>query len=685
MWKIFKQLEGENEGPVLQKLASALEETAAGAYLNEAQKSSMRHSLLTFIEAQEEILPADLEMLVTKVQNVTQENYLGSYQKKMIFKSLMQRVQRSFREVLASLWLFRNWRSSLASVLTFALLLGLFVTGPFDLRLTRASKWTFLEKVTGEVFINRNGKIFAADQNFGLQQGDLIFTGVNSFVAIRYLDDSVTRLGENTSLEISRLYVRPDNAANTQVELSLLGGQVWASVYNLIDGDSRFVIETGNARANVSSRASFAILSNDDTTLLSVFDNVVDLSKKTSQVSYVQSIVAGFQAEVSSNPFMVVSSGSDIVVQKIASENNQWVITNMALDQEHQNILKEENRKFIADAVVSDQTLGLLADFRDKTKALFANVDIEKARQRFLDVHLGFITAQEYLEKANRDNDFRKQATPLLIQYKVAILEINNSYDSLKAQDSEQTDLLIAQMKEEVDLQRKALSIVLPSEPLYTAKQVVMEAGGYFARTSSEKAIYLLDRSRNRLLEMQNLIAKNNLQDAEAIFRTYLNGLDDLVAEVEQAQVLEIEANLFALLDEQIGQFKLLTAIESELLAKNDQRLTGLVTAVKVDSLDKLIEIVKVYRKNGFPFDVLMDLKNTVEEFFPDSNQKTERLADLDQVLSEYPQYIEMKEAENTQLINSQISEQVIVDFEASKDLSLCLSDCAEQQSQDAE
>lgn len=677
MLKIFKQSGGENDGPALQKLVSALENTSSEPYLSEAQKSSMRHSLLALIEARNESLPADLGVLADKVGEIANENYLGSYQKKLIFKSVIGRAGRRLSREISSLWVFRNWRSGLASVLTFALLLGIFVTAPFDLRMTRASKWTFLEKVSGEVFINRNGRIFGAGPNFGLQQGDLIFTGAGSSVAIRYLDDSVTRLGENTSLEISRLYVRPENAVKTQVELSLLGGQVWASVYNLIDGESRFVIETDNARADVNSRASFAITSMDDITVLSVFDNVVDLSKKTGKAPYVQSIVAGFQAEVSSNPFKVASAGSDIFVQKILNDNNQWVIANMALDQEHQNALKAENKQFIADAVVSAQTLGMLADFRDNTKSLFANADVEKARQRFLDVHLGFITAQEYLGKADRNNNFRQQATPLLIQYKVAIQEINDAYEGLKAQDAGQADILLAQMKEEVDLQRKALSLALPSEALYTAKLVVMEAGGYFARTSSEKAVYLLDRSRNRLLEIQNLIAKNNLQDAEAIFRTYLNGLNTLVSEVEKAQVSDIEANLFALLDEQIKQFKLLTVIESKLLAKNDQRLTGLVTAVKNDSLSKLIEIVKVYRKNGFPLNTLMGLKNTIEEFFPDSIQKDESLADLQQLLMEYPEYVQMKEAENVQLINSQIRDAVIVDFEASKDLNICVSDCA--------
>ena len=680
MWKIFKQSGDQNEGPALQKLASALEKTVAEPCLSEAQKKLMKRSLFALIESREGMVAGELESLAQSVEAVSAGSYLGGRQKKLIYQSVMARIRQGARQGLASLWLFRNWRSATASVLTLAFLLGIFVASPLDLRMTRASKWTFLEKVSGEVFINRDGRIFAADQNFGLQQGDLIFTLQNSYVSVRFLDDSVTRLGENTSLEISRLYVHSDNAVNTQVELSLLGGQVWASVYNLIDGESHFVIETENVRADVDSRASFEISSLDNTTRLAVFDNVVDVRKKTSTVPYVQSIMAGYQTEVGSDLSLPLNTGNSIVVQKIAVENDQWVQTNLALDQEHQDTLKEENKQFIADAVGSDQTLGLLADFRDNTKALFANAAVEAARHRFLDVHLGFITAQEHLVKSSRFNDFRQKATPLLIQYKIAIKEIMDSYDSLKAEDAEQAAALLAQMQEEVNLQKKALSLVLPNEPLYTAKQVVMEAGAYFARTASARANYLLDRSRNRLLEMQNLIAKNNLQDTEAIFRTYLNGLDDLVAEVEKAQVSEIEANLFALLEEQIQQLKLLTAIESELMAKNDQRLTGLVTAVKEDSMKKLVSIVKVYRKNGFPFQTVMDLKTIVTDSFDDSEQRTASLADLEGVLVEYPEYLKMKATgEVPDVILIQIEEEVIVEQEATQDVGICVSDCTEQ------
>lgn len=681
MWNIFKQSGKQNDETQFQSVIEQVERASYEVSLSEAQKASMKFNLMSSIATNKVELPSRLQKVANVISEVAKPEYLARSQKKLMYGQILESIQAG-----AGFWrqffgVPRGLRAGVASVVTFAMLLGLFVVAPIELRMTRAAKWTFLESVVGEVYVNRDGKVMYVDNDFSLQEGDLIFTRDKSAVTIRYLDDSVTRLGPDTSLEIKKLYVRPDNAVKTNVELSLIGGQLWASVYNLIDNDSSFVIETGNARADVSSRAAFELKSLENVTILSVFDNVVDLSKKTSNADYVQPVVAGFKAEISTSPFRILKD--DVIsVEKMDQQEDQWVITNIALDQQHQNRLKEENLEFVAGVVSSDQTLGLLADFKDGTKSLFANPEIEKARQRFLKVHLGFIKAQELLEKASNENDFRHEATPLLIQYKTAVREIMDSYDYLREVDIVQADILVAQMREEVDIQRKAMSLVLPGEKLYTAKEVVMDTAGYFARGSAERSDYLLARAKNRLLEMQSMIAANRLKDAEASFRAYLRGMDDLVKEVENAHVAELESNLFSLLSEQIKQFKQLTAIESELLEKNDTRFAALVASVKEDSLQQLLQVAKYYRKNGIPFQLLVDLRNTADEYFPDSADKVVVLKELDLLLSEYPEYeafaatLKPVEVENVE---------VIVDFEASRDLGICESDCAEQEPQNTE
>jgi hypothetical protein len=673
MWNIFKKSDAPAEDNSLNELQEKLQEQGRESFMSESQKALMKSNLMVRIQKQEERFPMSLKRIEEDVRLLGREKFLGSHQKNMIFQAVSDRITEKAHSWTAIFWPLRNWRAGIASSLVFCLMLGVFVLAPIELRVTRASKWTFLEEVQGRVFVNRDGRVMSVDRDFSLQEGDLVFTTADSFVSIRYLDDSVTRLEANTSLEIKKLYVGPDNALKTQVELDLIGGRVWASVYNLVDNDAQFVIETTAARAGVHSRAVFSIDSIQDSTTLTVFDNVVDLSKKTSKVTYVQPVVAGFQAEVSASPFQVPVGDNGIVVKKSAGEHDQWVMTNLALDKKHQETLKEENLKFISSAVASDQTLGALADLKDSTGALFANADIEKARQRFLDAHVGFIKAQEYLEKAGSGNQYRRQATPLLLQYNTTLKEIMQEYPGLQQEDGSQAQELLGLMREETGLQKKALSLVMPGEKLYLAKEAVMDASSYFAINTAEKADYLLDRSKNRLLEMQNLIAKNNLKDAEAIFSAYLSGLDELVKQVEASKVTEIEGSLFELLNEQIKQFKLLTAIESELTGKGDRRFAALVGKVQTASLEKLIQIVREYRKNGIPFEMVMELKNTSEEFFNTSKEKSQLLADLDQVLSNYPEYAQLKASEQVSAKEVEQDSSVIVDFQASQDLGACL------------
>jgi hypothetical protein len=132
-------------------------------------------------------------------------------------------------------------------------------------------------------------------------------------------------------------------------------------------------------------------------------------------------------------------------------------------------------------------------------------------------------------------------------------------------------------------------------------------------------------------------------------------------------------------LNEQIKQFKVLTAIESELKSKGDQRFSAMVNKVKMDSLQKLIVIVKYYRKNGVPLEMVMELRNTSQEFFENSHEKKQLLADLDRILADYPEYVQQKEQEKIQTDNIDTGSNIIVDFQASQDLGACLSECAEK------
>ena len=645
----------------LDKLASDLQALGAESLLNDEQKGRM----LLKIEG--------AARLSDKLVQMAEEKYLSDGLRHRMLQAIRQTIEeRGSQPFWQSWWLFRNWRSSVATFLIALFGLSIVVVSPFELRTTRASKWTFLTEVKGEVFVNRNGRTMSVDKNFVLEEGDLIFTRSDSFVTVRYLDDSVTRLGDNTSLEIKRLYVRPDNAVETEVELQLISGQIWASVYNLIDEDAHFAVETDTALANVSSKAAFEISSENSVTTLAVFDNVVDLSDKQGS-KQVQPVLSGFKAEVkmTEQPASGKVKLATITVAKNINEDD-WAKLNLGLDKQHQKLLKDENIQLAANSTALDESLvGTIADWKDGTKALFANADIEKARQKFLSVQLGFMKAQKLLQ-AN-DAQSRREATPLILQYKTGVKEIMADYQNLRAKDQGQADKLFSWMKEEIDLQRKSFSLILPGDKLFIAKEALSDAASNFAQDSAQKTEFYLANSKNRLIEMQGMIDNGDITGAEGALRSYVNGLNELVANVEKVDVAKLQGSLFNLLNEQTDQVKLLASIEQKLKNKTLTDLAEAVHKVKLESVTKLVAVVKTYYSNGIPMLMVMDLKNTVITYLgrEDGVVRSRMIQDLELVLQNYPEYRSVKRPQiNRSAIDGQQSE-IIIEVQSTEEVAL--------------
>ncbi len=685
MFNRFRKLD-QNEQQELELLGGKLADVSAGLTFDDARKSRMKDNLMQAIASDQTELPMDLCVLAKGVTNFSHENYLSNHQKYQLWHAIRSAIEDGVHQSVGAFnWVSRSWRAGLASFLILVISLGIFALAPLDIRLTRAAKWTFLESVSGKVFVNRNGQIFPVDKNFNLLEGDLVFTGVDSFVTIRFLDDSVARLGADTGLAINKLYAKPDNAVSTQVELSLTDGQIWASVYNLVDKDSRFVVETDQARANVNSKAAFEMKTDRATTTLAVFDNVVDFSRKTANVSLVQPVLSGYTAAVNNdNTFQIAYSDHDIVLQKNSDTIDKWAEMNIVLDKQHEEALKQENSQFIDSSVASENSaLGALAAFRDSTKALFDNTEIEQSRQRFLAAELGIIKAQQLILSANQGNDHRYQATPLMWQYKGVIRDILADYDSLKTKNADQAEQLISEMRESVGAQGKSLSLILPNEKLYTVKEVVSEAAAYFSRSDADQAEYLLAKAKNKLFEVESMINKNDLKGADIGLQVYLADLDDLVALVNKAG--QAESGLFDLLEEQIKQFKVINAINKKLNNVGDNHLTQLVAKVNRDSLNKLLTIMRSYRKGGIPFVMLSDLHTTVESYFAFGAIRTNALVILDQMMRNYPEYKKLQESNTPDLEGVGTPEGIIVDFNASADIGMLAVPSAAVESKDLE
>ncbi|MGL5830621.1 MAG: hypothetical protein ACRCZE_00555, partial [Candidatus Altimarinota bacterium] len=226
----FNQNNQAQDSGELANLAERLKQADLKPMLSAEQISSGKENLLKMISESAEARSnaaeqinrvADLN-LIEKIMNISGGVNLSVYQVNYLKKNILAQigdVKPSF------VWSNNFWKTVQAPVATFVLFvvgLGILTVSPLEMKLTKASKWTFLEEVRGEVYVNRDGQILAVDKNFALEEGDLLITRADSFVVVRFLDDSVARLGANTSLEVKKLYVAPENMSRTQVELSLI-------------------------------------------------------------------------------------------------------------------------------------------------------------------------------------------------------------------------------------------------------------------------------------------------------------------------------------------------------------------------------------------------------------------------------------------------------------------------------
>ena len=677
MLNIFRKL-GQTE--LLEKeaelavLSADLKNIGDEVVLNEWTKDKIRSNLLGNIADNQLELPENLFEVGRGVSKVAQGQYLTAGQKKLIYCSIVE----AYPVGLSKTWQFwmRTFRTALASLLIVLFSLTFLVITPIDLRMTKAAKWTFLEDVRGDVFVNRGGRILSVNKNFTLEQGDLVFTQADSFVVIRFLDDSVARLGGGTSLELNKLYARPENLASTDVQLSLVGGQIWASVYNLVDEESKFVVETENASARVNSKAAFELKTKDKTTSLAVYDNVVDFSRKSTRINEVQPVLSGFKAEVdSSKVYQLAYNDYDVVIQKNTDTVDDWAKLNMNLDKQHEQLLKDENIKFIAQVSDKDASIvGVLSDVKDTTKLIFNNAEIEQARIRFINAHLGFIKAEQIINDAGISLEKRRLALPLIYDYKSTVKDIMAEYADLQKKDATQAQKLFDLMKGNFDAQRKALSLVMPEENLYTAKFVMNEVAADFAINDSEKNQFYLAQAREKLFEVQTLIGHDDLKGAEVGFESYLTNLDNLVGQINKVKADNVESQLFDLINEQVKQFKVLNDMEKKLAEKDDKILLALVKRVNSSNLEKLLVVFKSYRKNGVPFEVLSELNNTIENYFPVGDERNNSLLAMKDLMKTYPEYQELKQPVMPEIPAIEVSPDkvgLILDFQATQDVSV--------------
>ena len=111
----------------------------------------------------------------------------------------------------------------------------------------------------------------------GLAQGDIVETGDDSRIEIKFSDASVLRMGSKARLQLTDVHF--GGAAKRKMTAKLFFGNLWAKVTSVIHGEQKFQVETENAVAGVRGTTFRVDARTDKSVLVRVFAGTVAVAK----------------------------------------------------------------------------------------------------------------------------------------------------------------------------------------------------------------------------------------------------------------------------------------------------------------------------------------------------------------------------------------------------------------------
>ena len=598
-----KKLEEERE---LQKLIIAIKKVEKPE-LNYAQKSAAKGRILQDIELRKDsdFIPFSLCALKKKIRSIGNNVVLPARLVCALKEKIMDVVERTPSVIGASPYA-RYSRAAVSVVLLVVFTATALFTMPF--RVPVAYAGTYLDEVEGEVLVWRDGRIMKAKPDLSILEGDVVLTKEKSTVTVHFLDDSVSRLGENTGLEIRKLYSDPLHPIVSRVELYLQGGRIWTRVKNLIDDESAFKVGTLRAVADVPKKAAFDLSAMENSTRVAVFDNMVDLLPANASLDTpVKTVIAGYQAEITDG------SVGGIEVKRLEADDpevkssKKWLALNLAKDEDYDQSLSDT----AAEAVLNETG----GEDAGKT-VVFSSPDVENEKLYFLDHYSELIKAETMFMRGNH-----KEGSKLLRSFRKGIKNILDRLQVLRGSDPDNVDLLKSLMQEKINLQLKDMSNFLPGDKLYPVKEALGEVALLLTDGEVSKTQLRMSQAEQKLLEIQELLKDDNINYAAVLLNDYREKTEQVILKLDSENAGEFENKLVELITQQVQQIEVLMTIEELLADGSHADFLAEIKVFRQESLVKLLDTLEKL-KGQVPAEVLLELKDVFDTYLADESDR---------------------------------------------------------------
>lgn len=426
-----------------------------------------------------------------------------------------------------------------------------------------ASFVTTFDEVKGDVMVIRGSQVMPAALGFMLEADDTVRTGVDSHAAIRFLDQSVSRLDENTDVRISKLFINPDNKTETVVELVLNRGRMWSRVINLINDLSHFQVKAQNTFAVAKKKAAFDVaVSSKGQAKFSVVQHHVSLVVASDKKVIETTLVKGFAAEVKP----VASATAVIAAEKAPQKNDTWVADNLAQDKTYIETVKQEAQDQAQDQakILPGSALYTMKEFSDTTKIALTLNESDRQKKILLAAQDKLAGAQVLWAQGDKD-----KANGLISEFQRDLHLVIAWVKAYDTQDNagDATELKV-QVNQLLATYQKQFSVILPGDSLYPFKEVVGEMQVVAAPSLAGQAEQKLSNAGDKLLEAHDLADQGDEAGAAQQVEAYSKAVSEVVSEVKQLPGADKEKAVSAIIDNKVEDLKALQSLGVTSLVK---------------------------------------------------------------------------------------------------------------------
>ncbi|MBP9771102.1 FecR domain-containing protein [Candidatus Gracilibacteria bacterium] len=473
----------------LEELMARLE-SSAKPNLDSARKDAMKQRLMSKIKlSSHQQVDHSIFSLVGAVRVLAEKVELSAVKKAEMKERIMERIEQAPQTSFFFSNYFSMMKRMVSATLILAISFGMLSFLSVDTYVVSAGTFTTLDSFKGDVSIQRSQSLIPANVGMALMENDKLITGANGSAEIRYFDNSVSRMSNNTEVQINKLVSPNDNSVNTYVEVSLVEGQVWSRVLNLVESDSSFVVKANNVSA-AAKKAAFNVEINNGKVEIGVFNHAVSIN------------AAGKTEQILSGEKLVVDEGPKGVSQlKLAERDSGWVKENMQNDHAYltqvEQRLIEAKRKAVG---LNDAGEVSYINSLREDALLFLTFDDVKKKKFDLDLaERNFIAAQVKLNDPNILEADKADAQAAMQKFGDKLKGFYQMVAEVEHTDKAYAEELRNYVDSKVLVQKKDLNMALPDSPNYLAKNILDDAQLVGTDNQIDKLRLKVDQAADKL------------------------------------------------------------------------------------------------------------------------------------------------------------------------------------------